>query len=176
MPRPDGQGGTCALKKEKDREKEKKKKRIKKTSKILEKTGFTAGTASSKSAGKEALDENTDLSLPEPLEYFLQCVGGKWKMRILWALKEEGSLRYRLIRNKVTGITDMMLSQSLRELTECGLTIRRQFQEIPPRVEYEITAAGRELLPIFDKIVEWEKTFRPLLEEQKKASAESGND
>ena len=140
------------MKKEKDREKEKKKKRIKKTSKILEKTGFTAGTASSKSAGKEALDENTDLSLPEPLEYFLQCVGGKWKMRILWALKEEGSLRYRLIRNKVTGITDMMLSQSLRELTECGL------------------------LPIFEKIVEWEKTFRPLLEEQKKASAESGND
>ena len=129
----------CALKKEKDREKdkEKKKRRIKKAAKSLERAKVSPEP------------EVSESSLPEPLEYFLQCVGGKWKMRILWALKEEGSLRYRLIRNKVAGITDMMLSQSLRELTECGLTIRRQFQEIPPRVEYEITAAGRALLPIF---------------------------
>lgn len=149
----------CALKKEKDREKdkEKKKRRIKKAAKSLERAKVSPEP------------EVSESSLPEPLEYFLQCVGGKWKMRILWALKEEGSLRYRLIRNKVAGITDMMLSQSLRELTECGLTIRRQFQEIPPRVEYEITAAGRALLPIFEKLVDWENTFRPLLEEQKRA-------
>ena len=149
----------CALKKEKDREKdkEKKKRRIKKAAKSLERVKVSPEP------------EVSESSLPEPLEYFLQCVGGKWKMRILWALKEEGSLRYRLIRNKVAGITDMMLSQSLRELTECGLTIRRQFQEIPPRVEYEITAAGRALLPIFEKLVDWENTFRPLLEEQKRA-------
>ncbi len=147
------------MKKEKDREKdkEKKKRRIKKAAKSLERAEVSPEP------------EVSESSLPEPLEYFLQCVGGKWKMRILWALKEEGSLRYRLIRNKVAGITDMMLSQSLRELTECGLTIRRQFQEIPPRVEYEITAAGRALLPIFEKLVDWENTFRPLLEEQKRA-------
>ena len=149
----------CALKKEKDREKdkEKKKRRIKKAAKSLERAKVSPEP------------EVSESSLSEPLEYFLQCVGGKWKMRILWALKEEGSLRYRLIRNKVAGITDMMLSQSLRELTECGLTIRRKFQEIPPRVEYEITAAGRALLPIFEKLVDWENTFRPLLEEQKRA-------
>lgn len=165
------------MKKEKDREKDKKKKRIKKSAKILEKAGLAASSGSSRPAEaslKEPFSENASVPLPEPLEYFLQCVGGKWKMRILWALKEEGSLRYRLIRNKVAGITDMMLSQSLRELTECGLTIRRQFQEIPPRVEYEITPAGRELLPIFEKIVDWEKAFRPLLEEQRKAAAEPG--
>ena len=67
----------------------------------------------------------------------------------------------------------MMLSQSLRELTECGLTIRRQFQEIPPRVEYEITEAGRALLPIFEKLLEWEEQFRSALEEQRLAASEA---
>ena len=147
------------------KDKEKKKKRLKRASP-------SPAPVEVVSAG-----ESVQLAAPEaPLVYFLRVAGGKWKTRILWALQDGKCHRYGEIKSAVSGITDMMLSQSLRELTECGLTIRRQFQEIPPRVEYEITAAGRELLPIFEKIVEWEKTFRPLLEEQKKASAESGND
>ncbi len=141
------------MKKEKDREKdkEKKKKRVKKVSAETPKKSLRR----KKEAAAFPVFSN------EPLDFFLQAAGGKWKMRILWALREAGSLRYRAIRDKVQGITDMMLSQSLRELTEFGLTIRKQYQEIPPRVEYEITPSGRELLPILESIVAWEERYRP---------------
>ena len=92
---------------------------------------------------------NVDLdSLPQdPLEYALSRVGGKWKLRILWGLgqsSESGGLRYGDLKEKIPGITDMMFSQSLKDLTAQGLIQRTQFQEIPPRVEY--ASAGDRFL------------------------------
>ena len=74
----------------------------------------------------------------------VETVGGKWKLRILLALSDSESLRYGEIRTRIEGITDMMLSQSLKELCAAGLAERKQFQQIPPRVEYRVTekAAG----------------------------------
>ncbi|MCH4238711.1 MAG: helix-turn-helix transcriptional regulator [Oscillospiraceae bacterium] len=69
----------------------------------------------------------------------LEKIGGKWKLRILMALGSGESLRYGELRGRVAGITDMMLSQSLKELCAAGLTERHQYQQIPPRVEYQIT-------------------------------------
>lgn len=106
-------------------------------------------------------------AIPEPappqpeqdgaLRYAVSLVGGKWKLRILWALRSGEAMRYGEIRQQVTGVTDMMLSQSLRELTADGLIERRQYQEIPPRVEYAVTGCGAELYPALGLFCDWAK-------------------
>lgn len=93
----------------------------------------------------------------DSLELFHQKLGGKWKPRILWVLRSGESIRYREIKAGITGITDMMLSQSLREMSADGLVERRQFQEIPPRVEYQITQLGAGALPGLELLAKWMK-------------------
>lgn len=134
------------------KEKDKKKKREKR---LLDSLEYKAPE------GTEVVEDTPGKKLDEPLEYFLSVAGGKWKIRILWALRETGSLRYRSIKAAIPGITDMMLSQSLRELTESGMVRRKQFQEIPPRVEYQTTPAAQELLPVLAEMIEWEKKYHP---------------
>lgn len=90
-----------------------------------------------------------------PLRRAVSLIGGKWKLRILWALRGGEPARYGEIRQRVSGITDMMLSQSLRELTSAGLVDRRQYREIPPRVEYALTGDGAGLLPAMELICAW---------------------
>lgn len=93
----------------------------------------------------------------DSLELLHQKLGGKWKPRILWVLRSGESIRYREIKAEITGITDMMLSQSLREMSADGLVERRQFQEIPPRVEYQITPLGAGALPGLELLAKWMK-------------------
>ena len=89
------------------------------------------------------------------LQYALSAVGGKWKIRILWTLRDGTSMRYGEIKQQITTITDMMLSQSLRELTAAELIVRQQYQQIPPKVEYRITPAGAELIPALELVGAW---------------------
>lgn len=91
----------------------------------------------------------------DPLKTVVDTIGGKWKILILWALREKNGRRYGEIKGEIANITDMMLSQSLRELTADDLVERQQFQEIPPRVEYKITPSGLELLPALTLLREW---------------------
>lgn len=133
--------------------KEKKKKRPKKEPAAL----FPQGTQGTGEGARPAPEEP---ALPpalaqDPLQHALQTIGGKWKMRILWALRAGENMRYGEIRQLIPGITDMMLSQSLRELTEDGLTVRLQYQQIPPRVDYCITPAGAELIPVLTQLCAW---------------------
>ena len=76
-------------------------------------------------------------------------------MRILWSLRDKQNKRYGDLKRQITGITDMMLSQSLKELVLDGYVARTQYQEIPPRVEYAITKEGLALIPIIAQIVDW---------------------
>lgn len=87
--------------------------------------------------------------------YVYEHLGGKWKMRILWALGQRESMRYGEIKRAVEGITDMMLSQSLKELVSSELVARRQYKEIPPRVEYAITPVAQPLLPVVQSLAQW---------------------
>ncbi len=90
-----------------------------------------------------------------PVTYALSLIGGKWKLPIIWALSRNGVLRYNELRRKVYGITNMMLSQSLKELERNGLITRSQYMEIPPRVEYALTKAGMNLLPALNQLATW---------------------
>lgn len=94
-------------------------------------------------------------TLPCPLRHALEVIGGKWKLPIICLLSGEKPLRYNVVKRKLGGITNMMLSQSLKELEAAGIVHRVQYNEVPPRVEYSLTAQGRQLLPALDALSRW---------------------
>ena len=92
-----------------------------------------------------------------PIGSALRMIGGRWKLRILCALTVDGTLRYNDLLKKAKGVTNAMLSTSLKELEADGLIVRRQYTEIPPRVEYSLTDRSRELWPILHRLAHWAK-------------------
>lgn len=70
-----------------------------------------------------------------PLTFALNLIGGKWRLPIIWLLNKNGTMRYNELKRGIDGITNMMLTQSLKELESYGIIKRKQFMEIPPRVE-----------------------------------------
>ena len=90
-----------------------------------------------------------------PLNRALGLIGGKWKMQILCALSNNGPTRYNRLKKTLDGVSNTVLANALRELEEDGLVLRRESLEVPVRVEYEITAPGRALVPILDRLGDW---------------------
>lgn len=90
-----------------------------------------------------------------PVGQALALVGGKWKMRIICSLYVDGTQRYNDLVKKIKGITNAMMSSSLKELEGGGLVIRKQYETIPPRVEYSLTERGKELWPILHRLAHW---------------------
>jgi len=88
------------------------------------------------------------------LEAALDVVGGKWKPIVLWQLAS-GPRRFGELRRTVSGISEKMLIQQLRDLEGDGIVTRTVYPQVPPKVEYSLTARGRGLLPIIDAIVDW---------------------
>lgn len=97
--------------------------------------------------------------LPEteicPVIYTLSLIGQKWKIPILWHLAEEKNLRYSELKKKIFGITNIMLTKSLRELEKDNLICRKEFVEKILRVEYSLTERGKTLIPILKSIEVW---------------------
>ena len=90
-----------------------------------------------------------------PIRYSLGIVGGKWKLAIICALADESPTRYGMIKRKVAGITNMMLSQALKDLEANEIVHRKQYNEIPPKVEYTLSEKGRSLLPALRLLAQW---------------------
>ncbi|WP_066497782.1 winged helix-turn-helix transcriptional regulator [Abyssisolibacter fermentans] len=94
------------------------------------------------------------------LTYALNVVGGKWRLPILWALYKHDILRYNELKRAIEGITNMMLTQSLKELENHGIVHRKQYMEIPPRVEYSLTEDGKDLIPALIALAKWGKQIK----------------
>ncbi len=92
-----------------------------------------------------------------PLERGLIIFGGKWKSRIICVLSKKGQLRYNQIRKEMMNITDAVLSANLKQLINDGIVLRKQYNEIPPRVEYELSENGKSIIPILEIICKWSK-------------------
>lgn len=90
-----------------------------------------------------------------PLEKAMALIGGKWRLSILCALHRDGTTRYNELKRKIYGITNTMLASSLKELEEHGLVYRKQYAEMPVRVEYSLTGACENLLPIVNQLALW---------------------
>jgi len=89
-----------------------------------------------------------------PVDYAFQRIGGKYKGRILWYLKD-GLMRYGELKRIVEGITPKMLTQTLKELEADKLITRKVYLEVPPRVEYTLTETGKELIPFINQMRIW---------------------
>ena len=80
---------------------------------------------------------------------------GKWKGMIVWTLIENPCLRYGELKRMVMRtqkISDKVLIETLKELESDGLVLRKDFKEIPPKVEYSLSKRGKELKPIFESM------------------------
>jgi DNA-binding HxlR family transcriptional regulator len=83
-------------------------------------------------------------------------IGGKWKLPVLCSLTANGTSRYNELLHNVSGISNTMLSQTLKELEHDGMVIRKQYLEVPVRVEYELSENSRRLQPILIDLIRWE--------------------
>jgi DNA-binding HxlR family transcriptional regulator len=93
-----------------------------------------------------------------PTRTVLDHVTSKWGVLVLVALTTDEMLRWGELRRTIEGVSEKMLAQTLRTLERDGLVLRTAHPEIPPRVEYRLTARGRELtdrmLPLMDWIAD----------------------
>lgn len=90
-----------------------------------------------------------------PVKCVLELIGGKWKMRIIYLLLSTEVGRFNELKRCISGITNTMLSSSLRELENDKLVKRIQYNEMPVRVEYTLTDLGKSLLPVFHEMATW---------------------
>ena len=84
----------------------------------------------------------------------MEMLGGKWTLLIVHALGGD-RLRFAELRRRVPGISDKMLTQELRALAENGLVARHDYGEVPPRVDYLLTARGREGLEVVEALAQF---------------------
>ena len=87
--------------------------------------------------------------------YTLSLISGKYKMTILYTLMEFGVVRYNQLHRYIKGITHKTLSCALKELEADDLIVRKEYPQIPPKVEYSLSERGRSLMPILDGMCEW---------------------
>src|SRR5262245_20858401 len=109
-----------------------------------------------------------------PSRRALQLISDKWAVLVIWALAD-GTHRFGELRKRIRGVSQKMLTQTLRGLERARLVKRTVYAEVPPRVEYALTELGEGLVGPLGGLCEWaEKYFaatRPELTEQKRLSA-----
>lgn len=97
------------------------------------------------------------------LEAALAVVGGKWKPIVLWRLAP-GPRRFGELRRLVAGISEKMLIQQLREMEADGIVSRKDYREVPPRVEYALTPLGLSLTEALQPLCDWGHEHAHLIE------------
>lgn len=90
-----------------------------------------------------------------PATFAFHVIGGKWNLPIIAIMSENECIRYNELKRRLIGVTGTTLTNSLKELIDYGIVHREQYNEIPPRVEYSLTPAGKELVPILESVVVW---------------------
>jgi DNA-binding HxlR family transcriptional regulator len=89
-----------------------------------------------------------------PVAAMLEIIGGKWKPVILFCLRSD-TRRFGEIAVRIPTISRKVLTDQLKELEQDGLIIRNQFNEIPPRVEYSLSALGKSMGPVLAEMEKW---------------------
>lgn len=110
------------------------------------------GTANTTRQPPHSFAECTPVAVP--MIEVLGRISGRWSLYVIMALMR-GPMRFSQLRRHVEGVSQKMLTQTLRELEEDGIVTRTVTPTIPPRVDYELTAMGRELEGPLDAISAW---------------------
>lgn len=116
---------------------------------------------------KDTIDQMYTCSPPgthideTPFGYTLGLISGKYKMIIIYWISEYEEIRYNQLKRCIQTISDRTLSQTLKELEADGLVIRKEYSQIPPKVEYSLSERGESLIPLFDFMCMWGHQNRP---------------
>jgi DNA-binding HxlR family transcriptional regulator len=89
-----------------------------------------------------------------PIQATSNVMAGKWKVLILWQLSFE-PMRFAALRDALEGVSEKVLTAQLRQLERDGLLLRESFGTAPARVEYSLSAAGQELVPVMYQMCNW---------------------
>jgi DNA-binding HxlR family transcriptional regulator len=90
-----------------------------------------------------------------PVEVAVNLIGNKWKVLILRNLLYDGTQRYGELQRGINGISQKMLTQQLREMERDGLIVRKEYPQVPPRVEYSLSERGKSLKLVIDALHDW---------------------
>ena len=91
----------------------------------------------------------------KPFAYALSLIEGKWKMHILFWLWKADVMRYSELKKALGNVTHKMLSNKLKELESDGLIIRKEYPQIPPKVEYSLSEKGQSFMPVLQAFCKW---------------------
>ena len=94
-----------------------------------------------------------------PMSRLQSVIGGKWKKLILWYVAFYRVQRFGELMRRLDGITQSTLTKQLRELEQDGFLHREVYKEIPPKVEYSLTAFGESFIPVLQTMMEWSETW-----------------
>lgn len=90
-----------------------------------------------------------------PIRNVISRFGDKWSMLVLFILHKYGVLRFKDLRRNIPDVSQKMLAETLKRLEADGLVIRKAYPEIPPKVEYNLTARADTLIPLLSSIFHW---------------------
>lgn len=94
-----------------------------------------------------------------PMSKLQSVIGGKWKILILWYVSFYKVQRFGELMRRLEGITQSTLTKQLRELEADGFLHREIYREIPPRVEYSLTAFGESFIPVLRAMMDWSERY-----------------
>ena len=94
-----------------------------------------------------------------PVEITMGLIGDKWIVLIIRDLLT-GTKRFGELKKSLSGITQKVLTNNLRQMETSGLILRKVYAEVPPKVEYSLSDTGLSLKPILDSMVEWGNEYR----------------
>ena len=99
-----------------------------------------------------------------PVATAVALVGGKWKLLIIRNLRER-PWRFNELQRDLEGISQKVLTDSLRQMMDDRLVPRHDYQEMPPRVDYSLTELGKKLLPIIDALADFGNYYKSVTAE-----------
>lgn len=94
-----------------------------------------------------------------PIRRVLGLLSGRWRPQIIYTLYKHPACRFGQLQKAMPRVTNAMLTATLRDLERIGIVERRQFNEMPPHVEYSLTEKGCALLPIFYEMTVWGEQY-----------------
>ena len=99
-------------------------------------------------------------NLPEcPVATTVELIGSKWKLLILKYLLNK-TMRYNELKREIDGISQKVLTSTLKTMVEDGIVIRTSYPEVPPRVEYSLSEIGESMRPVIDVMADWGNTYK----------------
>ena len=89
----------------------------------------------------------------------VELIGSKWKLLILKYLLNK-TMRYNELKREIDGISQKVLTSTLKSMVEDGIVIRTSYPEVPPRVEYSLSEIGESMRPVIDVMADWGNTYK----------------